>query len=266
MKKLLFLLTVALFFMICNSVSAQQFGTLYVAAKSGLNMRENPDANSSTLEKIPYGTKISLIQSEEALISIVTEGMTGYWQKVKYKNKTGYIVDSYLLPWPPPKVVKSTEANPFGMKNYLAQVTTLYGKKLVVKSGKADPMNDMAWELNKQLYTNGAEWHNMSAFESGSDEYFLPGLSIEQGFLLARLIPEFREVFGENDAFPTESKTFKKGDVEYIIRVEKQTYGEGENTYSWLQKISVEFSPGAIYTFEIFKLGTQLVISFSGGV
>jgi hypothetical protein len=243
------------------NVSSQQAGTMYVAAKTGLSIREKPDAGAKVLDKIPYGTKITLIQDmEEELKSLVTEGIWGYWQKVKYNNKTGYILDSYLFPWPPPKLATVKE-----MKNYFTQVTVPFGAKLVVKNGTINNYAEQdGWEITKQLYKNGAEWHHYSGYEAGSDAYFLPQFSMEQGFLLLRLIPEFKEVFGEKDEFPTESKTFKKGDVEYTITVYKQVW-EGQ-THTYVDKIHIEFSPDASYEFNMFMVDGELVISFGGGV
>ncbi|MBL0131414.1 MAG: hypothetical protein IPP43_10075 [Chitinophagaceae bacterium] len=119
------------------------------------------------------------------------------------------------------------------MKNYLSQVTVPYGGKLIVKSGIMNNMEEGGWEIQKQLYKNGAEWHRHLGYEYGSDVYFLPGFSLQQGFLLLRLIPEFKEVFGEKDVFPTESKTFKKGEVEYELKVEKEMFGDA----AWYTKI-----------------------------
>jgi uncharacterized protein YgiM (DUF1202 family) len=85
MKKLLLLPLLIISF----SILAQQYGTMYVAAKTGLSIREKQDAASKVLDKIPYGTKITLLETNEERKSIVTEGITGYWQKVKYNNKTG---------------------------------------------------------------------------------------------------------------------------------------------------------------------------------
>jgi uncharacterized protein YgiM (DUF1202 family) len=253
--------------LICFGLSAQQqYGTLYVAAKNGLNMRESPEEGSNVLIKIPYGTKVTIIQSEEEVKKIITEGMTGYWQKVKYNNKTGYIVDSYLIPWaaPNPTLIKKTEYNQ--LSNYLKQVTLPFGAKLIIKTGNPGGMDDAASELNKQLYKNGAEWHHSTGWEWGTDTYILPGFSIQQGFLLLRLIPEFNEVLGDGEEFPTESKKYTKNEVEYDLTVSKRTYGEGEYAFTEIEKISISYSPDASYVFELFMLGGELVISLSGGV
>jgi hypothetical protein len=240
-------------------IAAQQSGTMYVAAKSGLSIREKPDAAAKVLDKIPYGTKITLIPDTIELKSLVTEGITGYWQKVKYNNKTGYILDSYLFPWPPPKLATVKE-----MKNYFAQVTVPFGGKLVIKNGTIHNIEEDGWEISKQLYKNGAEWHQYFGYESASSAYFLPGFSMEQGFLLVRLIPEFKDVFGEKDEFPTENKTFKKGDVEYTLTVNKLVW-EGQ-THPEVEKIHVEFSPDASYFFDLQIVNGELVITFGGGV
>lgn len=256
----------SLLLIVSLGVAAQQTGTMYVAAKNGLNMRETPDESSTVLVKIPYGTKVTLLQAEGEIKKIVTEGMTGYWQKVKYNNKTGYIVDAYLLPWAAPNsvLIKKTEYNQ--LNNYLKQVTLPFGAKLVIRTGKMDGMDDGASELNKQLYKNGAEWHHSSGYEWGSDTYILPGFSLQQGFLLLRLIPEFGEVFGATEEFPTESKKYTKNEVEYDLTVHKRTYGEGEYAFTEIEKITISYSPGASYDLELFMLGGELVISLSGGV
>ena len=62
-------------------------GTMYVAAKTGLSIREKPETGAKVLDKIPYGTKITLLEYGEEKKSIVTEGILGYWQKVKFNNK-----------------------------------------------------------------------------------------------------------------------------------------------------------------------------------
>jgi hypothetical protein len=238
-------------------VHSQQSGSLYVAAKTGLSIREKPEPGAKVLDKIPYGSKITLLQAGEELKSIATEGMTGFWQKVKYNNKTGFIIDSYLLPWAPPKLAIVKE-----MKNYLAQVTVPFGAKLVVKSGVMNNIEEGGWQLNKQLYKNGAEWHEHMGYEYGSDVYYLPGFSLQQGFLLLRLIPEFNKVFAEKDEFPTEDKTIKRGDDDFTIKVEKEMLGETP----WYQRIRIEYADGAYYMFEMHLIDNQLVIFYGAGV
>jgi Bacterial SH3 domain len=243
------------------SATAQMDGTYYVAAKTSLSLREKADPNAKVLDKIPYGTKVTTIPEDGEWVPIVTEGLTGYWKKVKYNNKTGYIVDNYLLPWPPPKLATIKD-----LKQYLAQVSVPFGQKLTIRSGTMNQITESGWELSKQLYKNGAERHDFLAYEYGSDTYFLPGFSLQQGFLLCRLIPEFKEVFGEKDEFPTASKKFTKEEREYELKLIK-TVDEAEYTGPYtIEKIKFTYEDGAYYQFEMYMQENQLVIMFSAGV
>ncbi|MCX6319098.1 MAG: SH3 domain-containing protein [Bacteroidetes bacterium] len=257
--RLFFLLS---FFTLAITANAQLFnGTYYVAAKTGLSMREKPEAGSKVLDKIPYGTKVTTINEDSAWKEIITENMTGYWKKVKFNNKTGYIIDSYLFPWPPPKLATVKD-----MKQYLVQNGAIAGPKVVTRSGNASEMTEGGWELTKQLYKNGGEYHEFFGYEYNSNTYFLPGFSIQQGFLLCRLIAEFKQVFGEKEEFPLVSKTYKKDDHEYDVKVIRTSNDPDDTSPFTIEKIKIGFEDGAYYEFELFMLENQLVIFFSGGV
>jgi hypothetical protein len=250
------------FIAITFSATAQlMHGTYYAAAKSGLSMREKPDVASKVLDKIPYGTKLTTIDEEGEWKVIVTENMTGYWKKVKFNNKTGYVVDSYLFPWAPPKLATVKD-----MRQYLAQNALPAGAKVVTKSGTMDQLTESGWELTKQVYKNGGEFHQFYAYEYNSDTYFLPGFSIQQGFLLCRLIAEFNQVFGEKEEFPLMNKTYKKDEREYEIKVIRTSADPDDTSPFSIEKIKISFEQGASYEFEMYMQDNQLVIFFSGGV
>ena len=251
MKKIL---VVAMIFLSLQ-LSAQLSGNYYVAIKTGLSIREKPDANSRVVEKIPYAAKL-LVLNDEATNSINTEGMTGWWRKVKYNNKTGWVIDSYLFSYPPPKATVKD------IRSYLAQISLPFGAKLVVKSGVLQNPETGGWELHKQLYKNGAEWHRFMGYEYGSDTYFIPEFNLQQAFLLLRLIPEFEAVFNSKDVFPAQSKTIKRGDDDFVIRVETEMIGETP----WIKRINIDYTDGAFYNFEMYQLDNQVVIFFGSGV
>lgn len=234
---------------------AQWPGSFYVAAKSGLSLREKQDINSKVLVKIPYGTKITVAYPDET-INISSEGIDGAWAKTTFNGKSGYVVNSYLLPWPPPKATVKT------LKQYLPQVSVIAGTPVVVKSASIESLESGGSNMKKQVFKNGSEYHEESFYESNNDIYFLPGFTLQQGFVLIRLIAEFKDVFAENAVFPNTDLTTKRGQSDYIIKVEKEKMGDSD----WINKITVEYEDGAYYTFEMFQLGGQLVISFGGGV
>src|SRR5262249_53931775 len=105
MKKLLLLFITAIGIVLSPKGFSQlpPTSTQYVAAKTGLSIREKPEVNGKVLDKIPYGTKVEVSMDYDQEKTISVEGMKGYWRKVKYNNKTGYIIDSYLFPYAPPK-------------------------------------------------------------------------------------------------------------------------------------------------------------------
>jgi hypothetical protein len=239
--------------LLCCSFSLfAQLNIGYVSIKAGANMRERPDVNATVLEKIPYAAKLELNDKEESPMPVKTEGFVGAWRKVNYNGKSGYIVDTYLLPQPPPKSGIKT------IKEYLAQIADTFGNELTVKGGT----EEIGWQLNKQLFKNGAEWHQYQGYEYGSFTYFLPGFSMQQAFLLVRMLPEFEEVAGIKDAFPRESKKIKKDDTEYSIKVESESY----TAEPWIKRIRIKFEKGAIYNFEMYEVDDHIVIFYGAGV
>lgn len=251
MKKILLLVVIATLFSV--AVFAQE--VWYVSIKTGLSIREKPDAKATVIGKIPYGTKIT-VAYPEAIVNINTEGIEGAWAKTTYAGKTGYVVNSYLFPSPPPKTTVTT------MKQYLAQLALPFGTKLTVKSGSMNNIEEGGWEIRKQLYKNGAESHEFVGYEYNSNTYFLPGFTIQQGFLLLRMLPEFKDAWGEKDEFPTKSQTIKKGNIEYDIKVENEMIGDNP----WVKMIKMEFADGAVTFFEMYQIDNQLVIFYGSGV
>lgn len=240
------------FIFIAATAAAQDW---YVAAKSGLSMRDKPDAKAAILEKIPYGTKLT-VTYPEAIVNISTEGLEGAWAKITYNGKTGYIVNSYLLPWAPPKPTVKT------MKEYFQQIAALAAVPLIVTKGHSDTLESEFYTLKKSLYKNGAEAQEEGFYESNNNNYFLPGFSLQQGFVLLRLIPEFKDVFTATDFFPSENKKVVRRDGEYSLRLEKEKSGDME----WLSRIVVEYTEGAVYSFAMYVTGGQLIISYGGGL
>lgn len=252
MKKILLLLLLS---GICQ-LSMGQF-TYYAAARSGLSMREQPSVNAKVIEKIAYGEKLSTLADSNPQVAIVTEGFNGFWWKVSYHNKTGYIVRSYVLPQPPPK------AGVKDLKAYFDQVSAAVGKPLVVK--RTDPALAEAGEssLTKQLYKNGMEWHHNAGYEYGADVYMLPDFTIEQSFLLVRLLGQYPELIAEKDAFPVTNSSTKNDIGEKAIEVEREKTDGKPGAF---KKIKIISTQGAYTEFEIFNVDTQAVIYWSSGV
>jgi hypothetical protein len=250
MQKIFFIFLIVLAY----TVKAQTI--YYASAKTGISLRETPNANASLVDKIPYGGKVTIQIDSFPPSIIVTEGFKGTWWKVEYNNEQGYVSSSYLLPVPPPKTGIKT------LKDYFMQVSPALGDKLVIK--KSDPaLNEMGeTTLTKQFFKNGMEWHQTQAYESGSEVYMLPGFSVEQCFLLLRILNQYPDLIGEKDAFPLKKTLIKTADGEKITDVER----EDNDTRSPVKKIKIASTRGVVTEFEIFTLDEQAVIFYSSGV
>jgi hypothetical protein len=252
MKRMIVLAVVIFFSASCFS---QQ--THYAAAKAGLSIREQPNTSAKVLDKIPYGEKLAIVPNTEQQVAIATEGFNGFWWKVKYKDKTGYIVSSYVLPIPVPKAGIKT------LPDYFAQVSAPAGSPLVIK--KSDQaLNEMGEStLTKQLYKNGMEWHKAEGYENGSYLYIIPDLTVEQCFLLVRLIGQYPELIGEKDVFPAKRSVVKVDGGDKTIEVQRENY---DGKPGPVNKIKIGLAQGAVTEFEIYLLDTQAIIFWTSGV
>ena len=164
-------------------------------------------------------------------------------------------MDAYLFEVPPPKAGTKT------LREYLQQISTAFGDKLVVKTGTTGS-EEGGSQLTKQLFSNGSEWHELLGYEYNSMTYFIPGFTMQQAFLLLRLLPEFSDYISGEDAYIVTNKTVKKKNREYKYLIEKEDLDDN----SWIKKIIISFEEGAIYTFELFQIDDQVVIFYGSGV
>lgn len=245
-----------LFFLLCSQLINSQT-VLYAAARNGLSIRQDPSSTSAVLDKLPYGQKIEVPAETPNENPVSTEGFRGNWVKVTYNGKTGFIVNSYLLPLPPPK------AGTKDLREYLSQVGAVNSKPMVLKYGKNNDDGIGQTVLTKQWYTNGAEWHVYEGYEYGSETTIIPQFNVQQAYLLLRLIKPYPLIIGDADAFPIKNATVKKANSGKSITVEKEVYTES-NFY--IKKIKYEVDDGVIYSLEIYELDNQAVIYFNGGV
>ena len=93
---------------------------LYVTAVSGLSLREHDNLNSEKLGRMPYGTKIRVIASEEKP-TMTVGGIKGSMDQVEYNHKTGYAFNGYLSKFFPPE----KDAKP---KYYAEELKTFFPK------------------------------------------------------------------------------------------------------------------------------------------
>jgi len=246
---------ICILFLSLAALYAQSQTIYYAAAKTGISLREAPNPNAKVLEKITYGEKLITQADTLAPKSIVTEGFNGFWWKVTYNNKIGYVVSNYLLTVAPPKAGIKT------LKEYFAQLLSAAGNPLVLKKTD-EALHEMGEStLTKQFFKNGMEWHEAQGYEYGSEVYILPGFSIEQSFLLLRILNQFPDLIGEKDIFPNKKTTLSLTGGEKTTEVEKDIDGPP----GAIKKIKIYSTQGAFTEFEIFMLDNQAVIYRNSG-
>lgn len=66
-----------------------------VIATGGLNMRSAPNAKASRVTAVPFGAQVSIL--EDSASGVLNIGkVEGCWQKVSYKQQSGYMFSPYL--------------------------------------------------------------------------------------------------------------------------------------------------------------------------
>lgn len=72
----------------------------YVAAESGLSLRDQPDISAKMLTKLAYGEAIDVLEETDKNLVVLDAGekISGKWVKVETRNHIGYVFDGYLSP------------------------------------------------------------------------------------------------------------------------------------------------------------------------
>jgi len=99
---------------------------LYVTARSGLSLRAFDNLQSERLAKMPYGTRVKVIDAEERPTMNVG-GIPGGMHKVEFNHKTGYAFNGYLSRYFPPEQDITPVGYALELKGHFPGVT--YSKK-----------------------------------------------------------------------------------------------------------------------------------------
>lgn len=150
---------------------------LYVWAKTGLNLRQEPSIHSKRLTILLPGSQVQVLGFTQKRFSIKTLRSTedernpfvikGNWILVQVGDIQGYVLDTYLLPIQAPEAGES-------MKHYLISMSE---KVSALGTAESDE------------YSFSAKTANKIAIQYESGEYYqnttvtLPNFTIEDGFV-----------------------------------------------------------------------------------
>lgn len=98
MTRSLFLMLFLLFAV--KYISAQELTlgysyTAIVTAKSGINLREEPNIISSKILSLPYNSRITILNYDTSLVAKY-ENVKGLWLHAEYNGKDGYVFSGFL--------------------------------------------------------------------------------------------------------------------------------------------------------------------------
>lgn len=83
-----------------EEIKAQKY--LYVFAPSGLSLRAFNNLNSQKLGKMPYGSRIEVLEATPQN-TMEVEGLQGAMPKINFNHKEGFAFNGYLSPYFPPE-------------------------------------------------------------------------------------------------------------------------------------------------------------------
>lgn len=75
---------------------------LYVTAPSGLSLREYDNLQSAKIAKMPYGTKVKVLQAEGKNTMMIS-GIPGAMDEIEFNHKKGFAFNGYLSKYFPPE-------------------------------------------------------------------------------------------------------------------------------------------------------------------
>lgn len=139
--------------------------TLYVFAKSGLNLRSEPNAESKIVTKLKYNDWVIVDEVTENYSSI--EQRNGWWVKVNNGKHQGYLFSGYLCrlsPPPPPR--DSFELN----YHFVEWLESFVKKDSLIHEGNnirpgSDPDGKDTYGIHWKFYASGTVIYNHNGYE-----------------------------------------------------------------------------------------------------
>ena len=182
--------------------SANQYyagDTLYVWARSGLNMRDSADIKAGKIQTLPFGTMVIVqdskypFEQETQKIRVINSrtidgqkhpgySLQGNWIKVITGDTEGYLFDGFLSKFQPLKIEeielegKMQLAAAEQIPEYFERI---YGK---LKKFNATPTNK--WQsIQRTIFGNGATYEDIQYEVAGSEQIIIPDMDLEEAYL-----------------------------------------------------------------------------------
>ena len=122
---------------------------LYVLAPSGLSLREFGNLQSDKLAKMPYGTKVKVLNSEEQA-TMTVGGIKGGMDEVEFNHKKGFAFNGYLSKYFPPELNIT-------VKGYASELTQFFPDVIYSEENGGTASSP---ENTESIILPQAEWHD----------------------------------------------------------------------------------------------------------
>lgn len=190
-KKILFLVLLCL--IAIPIVKAEKPAISYVWSKSGIPLYASSSQQSTPIDTLVYGFAIEDVEQLSTLEEIILLSISGNeeenpetsrsyvhqskWYRIRYQDVVGYVLDTYLMPIPPPLAPDSYTP----IHEYLSQIAEVVGDQRIGQTEKF-------CSQEKYRFSNGARYSFIDVGPCEScgrsiEETYLPGLDVHQGFL-----------------------------------------------------------------------------------
>lgn len=154
---------------------------LFVLSVSGLNLRQTPEENGTKILTIPYGSKVKILGEKLGEMAFQTEEckgfpFKGYWVKVNFNGKEGFLFDGYLSHLTAPQLNQGDY-----ISGYLGKKAKLTGEK----NTKPKDLENV-FEYHLYDYSDGTTYELVAAEGGASHTVSFPEnlITVEEAFLL----------------------------------------------------------------------------------
>lgn len=234
--------------------SYQANESLNVLTLSGIKLRDKP--GGTVLQSVPYAAKVVTLEAKNNNFPVTVEGIKGSWVKVSFNDKIGYVFDGFLSRLPAPSL---TDAN---LRVYVKREFKVLSEELplsyLTNNDSGNNVLFLEWNGQKSAY------ENHFYYEGGGENLCIPGVSMEEAYLLVRII--------ERDAYEFTLKEMEHPDnfdrrpyTEFILNGTSYYDQEGGSRIEVKDYYFCDLTSGCEYELTINKHENFVLINIGGG-
>jgi hypothetical protein len=179
-----------------QSSGEEESSTFYVATISGMNLREEPSTSGKKIRLLTGGSEVKLL--EKTGLQETISGFEGEWFKVDIGGEIGYVFSGYLSRFELPKPNEKNKMEWFFNENFIRDgnevvLKMTWGEDGNTRSGtpvksraSIQIMEESDFFEIRQSYLRGSYYIEDMGYEYSGQRGFIPGISIQEAFLLSR--------------------------------------------------------------------------------